>query len=365
MESMTRTPQRLLTTLLCLCATLTALGSDDVAELKKQLTEERQARQTAESRVLQLESMVRELGGDPGGALTPAVERWNHSLWQSTNHMLFPSSVTANRGRLYGRIIHVSKDTFDLEANGDGTKSEPFHNLLGLDSNVRIGSTFGFGLTDDLELSLQRTNGRLIFATPLGRTFDYYDIMTKYRWLDEIEDGLGLATLAGVTWMLEDNENGNVSVNLGAVADHAFFNQRLYAGTGLLYTSLSDFEGTASSEADSAATKRHPKEPDTLFAARSDGADHTLSVPTTLRLAMTDEIALYGEAITPIGGFQTGEGPTLLLGGRMVKKHFGRFVVEYNAFVTNSSNTSFNSVLTGGYKQGKLDIFGFNITVNY
>lgn len=337
-------------------------------ELEQLLATERAARIEAEQRVQTLERMIRSMGQDPRGEPPPQfADRWNKSAWQSTYHMLYPSAITTDQGKIFGRIMHISKDTLDVNTNGAGTQTERFHNLLGLDSNVRIGSGFGYGVTDNFQMFLQRSNGRLIFVDEAftGRTFDHYDIMGKYQWLNELDDGMNLATVGGVTWMLEDNENGEVSVNLGVIAEKSLFRDRLYVGTGLLYASLSDFEGTTNNESSAATTKRHPKEPDTLGIGYAEGANHTLSVPATLRLALRDDISIYGEALTPVDGFDTGEGPTLVLGGRLVKKHFGRFVGEYNVFVTNSSNTSFNSSLTGGYKEGKLDIFGFNITINY
>ena len=53
----------------------------------------------------------------------------------------------------------------------------------------------------------------------------------------------------------------------------------------------------------------------------------------------------------------------LVLGGRHIKRVHEKYVSK----TTHSSRTRqtrvFNSVLTGGYKEDNLDIFGFNITV--
>ena len=329
----------------------------------------------AEAEIARLRALVHELGGNPDAE--SAKDPGRDVTWSSSMHMLYPSAVTVPKKKFYGRIIHISEDTLETKANGNRSKTEAFHNGLGLDSDVRIGIGAGIGLTDRLELFAQRSVGREIQTgittedfgfgpTPVPdiSTFDTYDLLLKYQWLDEIDDGLNLALLGGGSIMLEDDETATPSLDVGVIAERSFLDGRVYLGSGLLYASQSDFSGSTTTHDDAILSKRHPHEEDNI-PSRSDGDDHTVAIPLTLRLALTPTIQLYAEAVSPVAGYRTGGGPSLALGARMLKMHYGHFVAEYNVFATNTSNTAFNSSITGGYRKDALDIFGFSISVRY
>jgi hypothetical protein len=330
----------------------------------------------AEAEIARLRTLVHDLGGDPD-AESAAQAPARPVVWSSSMHMLYPSAVTVPKKKFYGRIIHISKDSLETKANGNRSKTEALHNGLGLDNEVRIGIGAGLGLTDRLELFAQRSVGREIQTgitqqdfggfladVPDISSFDTYDLLLKYQWLDEYEDGLNLALLGGGSIMLEDDETATPSLDLGVVAERSFFDGRIYLGSGLLYASQSDFSSTSSSHDDAIFSKRHSHEEDDI-SSRSDGDNHTVAVPLTLRLAITPAIQVYAEAVSPVAGFRTGGGPSLAVGARMLKLHYGHFVAEYNVFATNTSNTAFNASITGGYRKDALDIFGFSISVRY
>ncbi|MFT5128317.1 MAG: hypothetical protein ACI8W8_001927 [Rhodothermales bacterium] len=330
----------------------------------------------AEAEIARLRGLVQDLGGDPDAeSVARAPER--PVRWSSSMHMLYPSAVTVPKKSFYGRIIHISKDTLETKANGNRSKTEALHNGLGLDSEVRIGIGAGLGLTDRLEVFGQRSVGReiqtgitqqnfggFVADVPDISSFDTYDLLLKYQWLDEYEDGLNLALIGGTSVMIEDDETMTPSLDLGIVAERSFFDGRIYLGSGLLYASQSDFNSSSTSNANAVASKRHPHEEDNIL-SRSDGDNHTVALPLTLRLALTPSIHVYAEAVSPVASYRTGGGPSLAVGARMLKLHHGHFVAEYNVFATNTSNTAFNSSITGGYRKDALDIFGFSISVRY
>lgn len=330
----------------------------------------------AKEEIARLRALVRDLGGNPDAAPT-RKPKTQPPRWGSSMHMLYPSAVTVPSKHTYGRIIHISHDSLQAKANGNRDESEPFHNALGLDSQVRIGLGAGYGISNRLEFFGQRSVGRDIqtgtrvqdfggFSSevPDLSSYDTYDLLLKYQWLNELDNGLNLAILGGTSIMLEDDESAIASLDFGVMAERSLWEQRAYFGGGLLYASQSDFSPTTGAAGQGAFAKRHPSEPNSL-SARSDGADHTLAIPLTLRLAVTPKLQLFAEAIAPIDGYDTGQGPTLAVGGRLLKLHYNQFVAEYNVFVTNTSNTAFNATLTGGYARDTLDIFGFSISVRY
>jgi hypothetical protein len=338
-----------------------------------QSTEEKLA--AAEAEIARLRNMVHDLGGNPDVETARKPER--PVVWSSSMNMLYPSAVTVPKGRFYGRIIHISKDTLETKANGNRSKTEALHNGLGLDREVRIGIGAGLGITDRLEVFGQRSVGReiqtgitqqdfggFVADVPDISSFDTYDLLLKYQWLDEYEDGLNLALIGGGSIMLEDDETATPSLDLGVIAERSFLDGRIYLGSGLLYASQSDFSSSTTTHDDAISSKRHPHEEANIL-SRSDGDNHTVAVPLTLRLAITPSIQVYAEAVSPVAGYRTGGGPSLAVGARMLKLHYGHFVAEYNVFATNTSNTAFNSSLTGGYRKDALDIFGFSISVRY
>ena len=343
-----------------------ALCADQAAELE-----------VARAEILRLQSLVRSLGGDPSEAASISAKPDRSLTWSSSMHMLYPSAVTVPKKKVYGRIIHISKDSVQAKANGNRTETEPLHNALGLDNEVRIGLVAGYGLTDRFEIFGQRSVGRdittgtrtedfggFLVDVPDVSSYDTYDILGKYQLRQEHEHGFNLSLLAGTSIMLEDDESTSLSLDLGMIAERSFWGQRVYLGSGLLFASRSDFQSTVSPHANTALPKRHPNEPDSV-GSRSDGEDHTVAIPLTLRLAITPQFQLFAEAVAPVDGYDTGEGPSLAVGARLLKLHYGHFVAEYNLFATNTSNTAFNATMTGGYKQDVLDIFGFNISVRY
>ena len=343
---------------------------EELAKLRQRLQETQKKLETSRDRVEMLEEQVAAMGGTPGATgdvVDPLVgqegklQPWSESMRRSPMHVLFPSAITIPRQDVYGRFVHVSRESINNKM-GSGEQTEPFHNLLGLENDVRIGILFGYGITDRWDAWVQRTNGRTMLKDWSGDTasFDYWDAMTRFRLLGEEEHGVDLAVYGGITYMMEDDESGNTSLNAGLALERSFFNDRLRISTGLLYASLSAFEETSVTDPsdDIALTKQMPGEVSSPFLVEDD--DHTLAIPVGLTLALTSRWQAFAEGIFPIDGYETGKGPTLAFGGRYVTSTH-----EFALYFMNSANNSFNSILTGGYRDDRVDQFGFSISIHY
>lgn len=343
---------------------------EELAKLRQELQQTQQKLEKARDRVQELEEQVAAMGGTPGetgdvpdpmAGQEEGLQPWTYNMRRSPMHVLFPGAATIPKHDFYGRFTHVSRESMNNKM-GSGQQTEPFHNLLGLEDNVRIGMLLGYGLTDRWDVWVQRTNGRTMLKDWSGdsASFDYWDVMTKYHLLDEYEQGVDLSVYGGITYMMEDNEAGNTSVNAGLTVERSFLSDRVRLSTGVLYASLSAYEETTVSDPDNdvAMTKQMPGELPSPYL--SSGDDYTLSIPVGLSLALTNHWQLFTEGIFPVAGYDTGKGPTLAFGGRYVTNTH-----EFALFFMNSANNSFNSLLTGGYRRDRIDQFGFSISIYY
>jgi hypothetical protein len=343
---------------------------EELAKLRQELQQTREKLESARDRVEVLEEQVAALGGKPdeaGDVADPLageegeLQPWSYNMRRSPMHVLFPGTATIPKHDVYGRFLHVSRESVNNKT-GSGEQTEPFHSLLALEDNVRIGILFGYGITDRWDAWIQRTNGRTMLKDWSGdsTSFDYWDVMTKFRLLAEEEHGVDLAVYGGITYMMEDDESGDTSANAGMTVERSFFKDRLRLSTGLLYASLSAYERTMVSDQsdDVAMTKHMPGEVSTPFLAEGD--DYTLAVPFGVSLALSRGWQAFAEGICPVAGYDTGKGPTLALGTRYVTNTH-----EFALYFANSGNNSFNSVLSGGYRYDRVDQFGFSISIFY
>ncbi len=265
---------------------------------------------------------------------------------------LFPLTGTIAKGEFFARFAHIGQEqTFTYDNNA-------FHDFVGIESNVKIGVMFGYGIADGWDITLQRTNGQDRVAFDDGKYYDYdaWDLMTKIKILDEKKHWIDVSLLGGATYLWQNNDHGKVAGNAGLLFAKSF--GRLRVGTGVLYTSISTFESTYSSQDDVFPTKRHPREVEGSPEYQSDGNNHTVAVPVSLAYSFTPHCELFAEGAFPTDGFETKGGPSAAAGLRYnTNSH------SYSLFFTNTSNNSFNSTFTGGYKSDRLDIFGFTISI--
>ena len=280
---------------------------------------------------------------------------WTENMKRTPVGVLFPKTATIPKGDVYARFSHTSMNqTFAQGGHGD-----PFNDLLGLESGVKVGLLFGYGITKNWDVMVQRSNGRDYIPAPFDpldtkrHSYDLWDVMTKVKLLDENKQFIDLSTSLGGTYFWQDEGKGRWAGNAALMAEKSFW--RFRAGSGLLYTTLSTFEGARSTQPDTAPDKLYPNE-DAFGASRPQ--NHTMAIPVSLSFALTKSQQLFGEMAFPVDGYDTGNGPSMAAGWR-----YNTHTHAYSIYLSNTANGSYNSAFTGGYKRNQLDLFGFDISI--
>lgn len=277
---------------------------------------------------------------------------WTENMRRMPIGVLFPKTTTIPKGDVYARFSHTSQNqTFARDGNGD-----PFDDLLGVESGVKVGILFGYGITKNWDVMVQRTNGRHQYAKNLAGedgSFDLWDVMTKYRFLDENRQGVDASLLLGTTVFWQDDGNKEYAENAALLFEKSFW--RFRAGSGLLYTSLSTFEHVNSNQNGGAPNKDYINE---FYGANPGEPNHTMAIPVSVSFALTKSQQLFGEAAFPVDGYDTDCGPSMSAGWR-----YNTHTHAYSIYLSNNPNGSFNSAFTGGYIRDRLDLFGFDISI--
>jgi len=277
------------------------------------------------------------------------IHPWTEFMRRTPTGILFPTTTTIEKGSFYSRFSHVSQHQL---FTSDGNHA--FHDLLGLDDGVKIGIMFGYGITDNWDVTVQRTNGRVYYdADYEERSFDLWDFMTKVKLLDEQEQFVDLSLTGGATFFWEDDNSGEWAGNAAILVEKSMW--RFRVGTGLLYTSLSTWEPTSSTQVGGDSAKLYPKEQPWIV---QRPIEHTMAIPLSVSVALTRSLQGFGELAFPVDGYETGRGPSAAAGFRYVTPSHA-----YSLFLCNTSNNGFNSTFTGGYKNDRLDVFGFDISI--
>jgi hypothetical protein len=277
---------------------------------------------------------------------------WTENMKRTPVGVLFPKTATIPKGDVYARFSHTSQNqTFTTGTNGD-----PFNDLLGLESGVKVGILFGYGITKNWDVMMQRTNGRHQYPKNLAGdagSYDLWDVMSKYKFMDENKQGVDASLSLGTTVFWQDDSHKEYAGNAAVLFEKSFW--RFRAGSGLLYTSLSTFERVTSDQDDGAPNKDYPNE---FFGPNPGEPNHTMAIPVSLSFALTKSQQLFGEMAFPVNGYDTGCGPSMAAGWR-----YNTHTHAYSIYLCNNPNGSYNSAFTGGYKRNQLDLFGFDISI--
>lgn len=293
-------------------------------------------------------------GQDVAEVLPEGTYPWTENMRRLPIGVLFPKTATIPKGDVYARFSHTSQNqTFANGGHGD-----PFDDMLGLESGVKVGILFGYGITKNWDVMVQRTNGRDYIPDPFDpndserHSFDLWDVMTKYKFLDENKQWVDASASLGTTVFWQDDDNKEYAGNAALMFEKSFW--RFRAGSGLLYTSLSTYEAARSNKGTD-TDKLYPNE-DAFGASRPE--NHTMAIPVSLSFALTKSQQLFAEAAFPVDGYDTGNGPSMTTGWR-----YNTHTHAYSIYLSNTANGSYNSVFTGGYKDTQLDLFGFDISI--
>ena len=349
---------------------------DEKDQKISQLQEELKA---AKSKIGELEEELfivtggEELGDDEESAsdLLDDAYPWTESMRRLPIGVLFPKTATIPEGKWFARFSHVAQNqTF---SNNERAQGDPGDELFGLEDSIKIGILFGYGITKNWDVMVQRQNGR-DFQKYVGekeifpgfwapdyenKSYDLYDVMTKYKFLNEDDHGIDAALSVGTTIFWEDDDHKEFAGNAALLVEKSFW--RFRVGTGLLYTSLSTYDGATSERGDhdpghDARGKLYKNE-------GGPGLDrppeHTTAIPVSLSVALNANHQLFGEMAYPIDGYETDKGPSMTAGWR-----YSTASHAYSIYLSNTANSSFNSAFTGGsFQENQLDLFGFDIAI--
>lgn len=281
------------------------------------------------------------------GALSP----WTDNQRRVIQHWFLPGAASLDAGQWYYRISHVARKGYEEEART---------NLLGLDDDVKIGFMVGYAPAKGTTLTLQRVNGRDLAVPPIDNQavqFDTWELLAKGQILDQRgvrgwrQGPCDLSLVAGASWMLRNHGTGDVSLDLGVVAERDLLADRLRLGVGVWHAGLSAYDGAVGGTGP--GSKRFPDE----TGAAAENATSALGF--TVRYALAEHWFLLGEAVSPLSGWDTGHGPALALGAA-----FDTNTHEFAVYFTNTANAAFNSVLTGGAQELALPFFAFSISAH-
>lgn len=331
-------------------------------EQSRRVTQLEQELKKSKGRVNELEEQVFVATDGKGVKGQEVVEElpegtfaWTENMRRSPVGVLFPKTATIPKGDVYARFTHISQN----QTFADGGRGDPFDDLLGLESGVKVGILFGYGITKNWDVMVQRSNGRDYIPAPFDpadthrHSYDLWDVMTKVKLLDEEKQFIDLATSVGGTYFWQDDGEGKWAANAALLFEKSLW--RFRVGSGLLYTSMSTFEGARSTQTATALDKLYPNE-DAFGATRPQ--NHTLAIPVSLAFALGKNAQLFGEMAFPVDGYETGNGPSAAAGWR-----YNTHTHAYSIFLSNTANISYNSAFTGGYKHDRLDLFGFDISI--
>ncbi len=283
------------------------------------------------------------------------VAPWTEIQRRSAITTFLPSAVPIRRGDFNYRVVHVAQETLY-----DNARS----NLLGLDDNVKIGIEVGYGLYDEVDVMLQRSNGHDLQTEQVGTrptAFDYYDVMFRWRFLDQAGQHAGgiadAALLVGATFMPRNQTKGDTSLNAGLIAERDLFDDRLRLGIGVFHAGLSAYEKTLGNHGPD--TKAFPDEYSQLPEDQGRPAKTTTALPLTAKIAIDEHWQVFADTILALHGYRT-PWPSVAAGVRLnTNTH------EFSFYVTNTANTAFNGVLTGGNDHWtNLNLFAFSITAH-
>jgi Membrane bound beta barrel domain (DUF5777) len=326
----------------------------DVVKLQQELTASKSRISTLEEELFVATDGKGAKGKEVVEDIPEGTYAWTENLRRSPVGALSPKTATIPKGDFYARFSHMSQN--QLFVNADKNHNA-FNDLMGLESGVKVGILFGYGITKDWDVTIQRTNGREYTRDPntfeLG-TFDLWDVMTKYQFLDENEHFIDASASAGFTYFWQDEDIGRFAGNFALMAEKSIW--RFRVGSGLLYTSLSTYESARTSQNGSEPSKDYPRE--YYGAGDPNDPDYTVAIPVNVSLALTKSHQLFVESAFPVAGYHTGGGASLIAGWS-----YNTPTHVYRLYFSNTANASFNSAFTGGYMDDRLDIFGFDISI--
>ncbi len=207
-------------------------------------------------------------------------------------------------------------------------EEDSFHDFLGFDAgNLKIGLGLRYGIIDDLEVGVLRSNGTF----PRHRS-DTYDFDGKYRVLNQDRHYIDGAVRGGITWLSTEEDDDTAGFFLQLLANRVI-SERLRLGSGLLYHS--DSYNDDKLETDD---------------------DYSVAIPLLVEVRLTRRLAVNGELVPNVAGY--GEDHPAFAMSLKIITHRHSFAVVFS----NNQHFTPDGIATNTNRNLDDMIMGFTIT---
>ncbi len=207
-------------------------------------------------------------------------------------------------------------------------EEDSFQDFLGFDAgNLKIGLGLRYGLLDNLEVGVLRSNGTF----PRHRS-DTYDFDSKYKVLEQEEHYLDVAVRGGITWLSTKEDEDSAGFFFQLLSNRAI-NERLRLGTGFLYHS------------DSYNDDKSRTDP-----------DYSAAIPILLEVRLTGRLMFGGEIVPNIAGYAE-DHPTFAMSLKFLT-HRHSFALVFS----NNRHFTPDGIATNTNRDFEDMIMGFTIT---
>ncbi len=207
-------------------------------------------------------------------------------------------------------------------------EEDSFQDFLGFDAgNLKIGLGLRYGVLDDLEIGMLRSNGTF----PRHQS-DTYDFDGKYRVLNQDLHYIDGAVRGGITWLSTEEDDDSAGFFFQFLANRVI-SERLRLGSGLLYHS--DSYNDDKLETDD---------------------DYSVAIPLLAEFRLTRRLAVNGELVPNVAGY--GEDHPAFAMSIKVITHRHSFAVVFS----NNQHFTPDGIATNTNRDFDDMIMGFTIT---
>ncbi len=242
--------------------------------------------------------------------------------------LALPTARTHHAGGWELVIDHRSTSPI-YDSSSSHSAADMGNSFLGLDSAVRVGLGFRYGVIDDLDIGLYRAGS--------SRT-DTYELDARYQVLHQASTAVDLAVRGGVTWFSQPNAKDAAGFYGQLLATRLFFN-RLLVTAGAFYHSSSTNDAKYNQDK-------------AWSVALGAGAEVRIAAP----------LAIDAELVSCTAGYCS-KNPTFSGGLKYItSRHTFAVVCGNTAYQGNSTNLTADSYITNTDNPWSKLTIGFNIT---
>jgi hypothetical protein len=207
-------------------------------------------------------------------------------------------------------------------------EEDSFQDFLGFDAgNLKIGLGLRYGILDNLEVGVLRSNGTF----PRHRS-DTYDFDGKYQLFHQDRQYIDGAVRGGITWLSTEDDEDSAGFFFQFLATRVI-SERLRLGTGFLYHS--DSYNDDKLEIDD---------------------DYSVAIPLLVEVRLTRRMALSGELVPNVAGYRE-DHPVFAISIKFIT-HRHSFAIVFS----NNQHFTPDGIVTNTNRDFDDMIMGFTIT---